>query len=165
MSSPSIGSPSTNRVGTRRANSTSRQARDRRSNSSAQTALSYSEQGLKVKHPDGTVLQVTGIRFGSDRIVVGLSVVNRSPRTVTLNTNRQDLVLIDNLGNQYDVIPLIDNPKVEVPPYGTLNGQFAFATQLDSKATSLTLIANRRSGSLSKTATAPRIIVNLPMSK
>lgn len=128
-------------------------------------ALSYSEQGLKVQHPNGTVLQVMGVRFAPDRIIVNVAVVNRSPKTIKLNTNPQNLILIDNLGNQYDVIPAIDNPRVEVPSYSTFNGDLTFATRLDSNATSLTLITNQQFHGLQRGTTSPRFVVALPLNR
>ncbi|PSB43598.1 hypothetical protein C7B80_23640 [Cyanosarcina cf. burmensis CCALA 770] len=159
--SPNVSSSNTHSIRTNRISTASATAPVR----TERAALSYSEQGLKVQHPNGTVLQVMGVRFAADRIIVNVAVVNRSPKTIKLNTNPQNLILIDNLGNQYDVIPAIDNPRVEVASYSTFNGDLTFATRLDSNATSLTLITNQEFHGLQRDTTSPRFVVALPLNR
>ncbi|OWY66988.1 hypothetical protein B7486_33655 [cyanobacterium TDX16] len=162
VKSPNVSSSRTHSIQTNRIRTASARTAPVRTE---RAALSYSEQGLKVQHPNGTVLQVMGVRFAPDRIIVMVSVVNRSPKTIKLNTNPQNLILIDNLGNQYDVIAAIDNPRVEVPSYSTFNGDLTFATRLDPNATSLTLITNQQFHGLQRGTTSPRFVVALPLNR
>lgn len=160
--SPNVSSSTTHSIQTNRISTASARTAAERTE---RAALSYSEEGLKVQHPNGTVLQVMGVRFAPDRIIVKVSVVNRSPKTIKLNTNPQNLILIDNLGNQYDAIPAIDNPRVEVASYSTFNGDLTFATRLDPNATSLTLITNQKFHGLQRDTTSPRLVVALPLNR
>jgi type 1 fimbria pilin len=60
-------------------------------------------------------MQLTGITFAEDSTTVELAVTNNSRNPIKLNDN-QDMVLRDDLGNQYNLVPAPENPELVVQP-------------------------------------------------
>lgn len=118
---------------------------------------------LQVNHPNGSVMQLRGITFAEDSSTVELAVTNNSRNPIKLNDN-QDMVLRDDLGNQYNLVPAPENPELVVQPGTTLDGEFVFLGQIPPSASSLTLTTNDRSGGNQANTSNPKIVTaNIPL--
>lgn len=118
---------------------------------------------LQVNHPNGSVMQLRGITFAEDSTTVELAVTNNSRNPIKLNDN-QDMVLKDDLGNQYNLVPAPENPELVVQPGTTLDGEFVFLGQIPPSASSLTLTTNDRSGGNQANTPNPKMVIaNIPL--
>lgn len=117
---------------------------------------------LQSNHPSGTVLRVRGIDFAGDRITLDIAVTNALQEPIKLN--QSEMVLRDNQGNSYSLLPLPQNPELEILSSETIKGSLIFLGQIAASATSLTLITNSQTDSVSKN-TNPKIVVDIPINK
>jgi hypothetical protein len=118
---------------------------------------------LQVNDPNGSVMQLTGITFAEDSTTVELTVTNNSRNPIKLNDN-QDMVLKDDLGNSYNLVPAPENPELVIQPGTTLDGEFVFLGQIPASASSLTLVTNNRTGG--NQANNPKMIIaNIPLQR
>ena len=118
---------------------------------------------LQVNHPNGSVLQVKGIDFAGDRITLKFTVTNSLKQSIKLN--HSEMVLHDNLGNSYSLLPLPQNPELEILSGETIKGSLIFLGRIAPTATSLTLTTNSQAGSVQENATNPKLVVAIPISK
>ncbi|NEQ24787.1 MAG: DUF4352 domain-containing protein [Microcoleus sp. SIO2G3] len=110
-------------------------------------------------------MQIIGVTFAEDSTTVELTVTNNSRNPIKLNDN-QDMVLKDDLGNQYNLIPAAENPELVVQPGTTLDGEFVFLGQIPASASSLTLTTNdKSSGNQANTANPKMVIANIPIQR
>ena len=120
---------------------------------------------LQVNHPNRSVMQLTGITFAEDSTTVELTVTNNSKNPIKLNDN-QDMVIKDDLGNSYNLVPAPENPELVVQPSTTLDGEFVFLGQIPPSASSLTLTTNDRSGGNQVNTPNPKMIIaNIPLQR
>lgn len=120
---------------------------------------------LQVNHPTGSVLRVTGVRFGNDHIAVDVEFTNGMDREQVLNQHRNNYFVVrDNLGNVYNVSPPPNNAQVAVPARQSISGEFVFLGRLHPDATGLTLVTNERFGSDSNVTTSPKMTIEIPVS-
>ena len=116
---------------------------------------------LQVNHPNGSVLQVKGIDFAGDRITLKFAVTNSLEQSIKLN--HSEMVLRDNLGNSYSLLPLPQNPELEIFSGETIKGSLIFLGRIAPTATSLTLTTNSQAESTQDTN--PKLVVAIPISK
>jgi hypothetical protein len=95
---------------------------------------------LEQRHPNGTVLRVTGISFTQSAMTVSVEAVNGYVEPIKLNDI--DMQLVDDLQNVYNFVPPEQNPDLRVDSGGTLTGDLTFLGRLDREATSLRLVVN-----------------------
>ncbi|BAY46906.1 hypothetical protein SAMD00079811_45220 [Scytonema sp. HK-05] len=118
---------------------------------------------LQVNHANGTVVRLTEISFAEDSTKVNLAVTNGHKDPIKLN-NSKDMVLIDNLGNQYNLVAPPDNSEIEIQPGTTLKGEFVFLGRMSPSATSFSLATNNMSGSDQSYSTLPKIrVADIPV--
>jgi hypothetical protein len=118
---------------------------------------------LQVNHANGTVVRLTGISFAEDSTNVNLAVTNGHKDPIKLN-NSKDMVLIDNLGNQYNLVAPPDNSQIEIQPGTTLKGEFVFLGRMSPLATSFSLATNNMSGSDQSYSNLPKIrVADIPV--
>jgi hypothetical protein len=118
---------------------------------------------LQVNHPNGSVARLTNITFGTDSTVVEMNITNGSRNPIKLN-NSNDMVLKDNLGNQYNLSAPPNNPEIEIKPGTTLKGQFVFLGRILPSATTITLTTNDKFGGNQNFSATPKIeFVNIPI--
>lgn len=118
---------------------------------------------LQVNHANGTVARLTGISFAEDSTKVNLAVTNGHKDPIKLN-NSKDMVLIDNLGNQYNLVAPPDNSQIEIQPGTTLKGEFVFLGRMSPSATSFSLATNNMSGSDQSYSNLPKIrVADIPV--
>jgi hypothetical protein len=104
---------------------------------------------LSARHPSGLTLKLTSIAISEDSITIGVVATNGGNKDLHLNAinvSGYDLVLLDDRGGRYTVSPPPQDPLVTVRKGTTLRGTLVFTGQLDSSATSLTLITNEKFG-------------------
>lgn len=118
---------------------------------------------LEVNDANGSVAQLTGISFAEDSTTIDLSMTNASSSNIKLNPNNQAMVLKDNLGNQYDIVPPADNPEVNIQPGTTLKGQFVFLGRVAPSASTLTLITNSEYSDSQETSRNPQMTFTIPV--
>jgi hypothetical protein len=118
---------------------------------------------LQVNHANGTVARLTGISFAEDSTILNLAVTNGHKDSIKLN-NGQDMVLLDNLGNQYNLVAPPDNLQIEIQPGTTLRGEFVFSGRMAPSATSFSLVTNNVSGSAQSYTNLPKMkVADIPV--
>ena len=122
-----------------------------------------SSQTLNVQaQSNGSVLRVMGIDFAGDRITLKFAVTNSLKQSIKLN--HSEMILRDNLGNSYSLLPLPQNPELEILSGETIKGSLIFLGRIAPMATSLTLTTNSQAESTQET-TNPKLVVAIPISK
>lgn len=120
---------------------------------------------LQTNHATGSVLRVTGVRFGADHIAVDLEFTNGLDYEQKLNQyRRNNLVVRDNLGNVYNLSAPPNNGDVAVPAGQSIAGEFVFLGRINPAATALTLVTNEDSGGDGETSRDPKMTIQIPMS-
>lgn len=118
---------------------------------------------LQVNHVNGTIVRLTGISFAEDSTKVNLAVTNGHKDLIKLN-NSKDMVLIDNLGNQYNLVAPPNNSQIEIQPGTILKGEFIFSGRMSPSATSFSLATNNMSGSDQSYSNLPKIrVADIPV--
>lgn len=97
--------------------------------------------GLEQRHPNGTVLTVNAVDFGSTRTTVSVEVVNGFTDDIKLNS-RGSIYLRDSGGRKYKLIPPEQNASIEVPPGTAIKARLVFLGGLEPRPTSLRLLVN-----------------------
>ena len=121
-----------------------------------------SSQTLNLQaHSNGSVLRVTGIDFTGDRITLKFAVTNSLKQSIKLN--HSEMVLRDNIGNSYSLLPLPQNPELEILSGETIKGSLIFLGRIAPTATSLKLTTNSQAESTQDTN--PKLVVAIPISK
>ena len=94
-------------------------------------------------HPNGTQIELDGIRFTPDRIGVRIDVRNGSEIELWL-FGAHDTYLEDDLGNQYRALVKPNgNSFFELGPESSLTGVLTFVGRMDPRATSFSIIVNQ----------------------
>lgn len=118
---------------------------------------------LQQTHPNGSTLRLTQLVFADNSITVTLAVTNGYRSEIRLNANH-DMVLLDNLGNQYNLVEPPENAAIRLDRGMVLKGDFVFSGRIAPNATSLTLVTNRTTGGSEPTSATPKItIANIPV--
>lgn len=95
---------------------------------------------LEQRHPNGSVLRLTGISFGPTSITLAVEAVNGYTEEIRLNA--LGIQLRDDVGNRYNFVKPEQNSELEILPGATLRGNLTFLGVLDRRATSLRLLVN-----------------------
>lgn len=113
------------------------------------TTMLLTEKTLDVRaeHPNGTVGRLTSISFTKNNTIVEMAVTNGSLHTIYLNQQRKGMIVVDDLGNKYNLQPPLDNPELEINSGKTFKGSLLFQGGVTSQANNLTLITNNQIGS------------------
>ena len=130
------------------------------------TGLTHEKQ-----HPNGTILQVNGISFDSDRTFVQLTITNtRKPKNGLIRLNQSwgntsnTMLLKDDFGAEYPIIAAGGNPHVEVKPGTTLTQELTFRGKMNPATQTVTLVTNSKGGSPNNpTLQTPLIEVEIPV--
>lgn len=97
---------------------------------------------LEQRHPNGTVLRLTGISFAATSMAITVEAVNGYTEKIQLNSD--GVQLRDSVGNSYNFVAPEQNKNLEILPGATLRGDLTFLGELDRKATTLKLLVNVR---------------------
>lgn len=117
---------------------------------------------VQVNHANGTTARLTGITFADDHITADLSVTNGHRSAIRLN-NSHDMVIADNLGNQYNLAEPPNNEEIRIDPNTTLKGKFVFNGRIAPDATTLTLTTNNKFGRNENYSNNPKMTFNIPL--
>jgi hypothetical protein len=94
---------------------------------------------VEQRHPNGSVLRVTGVTVAATSITLQVEVVNGLADRIFLGYSGNTMRLDDDLGTTYEFLPPPDNEDLEIEGRGTLTGSFVFYGVPDPAATSLRL--------------------------
>lgn len=119
---------------------------------------------VQTTHPNGTVGRLTKISFTKDSTKVEMSATNGSKNTVELNNNGRGMVLVDDLGKEYNLAAPATNPDVEILPGTTLKGEFVFIGKVSPGAKFLNLITNNPLGGNESLSQIPKMKFFIPLS-
>lgn len=119
---------------------------------------------VQATHPNGTVGRLTKISFTKDSTKVEMSATNGSKNTVELNNNGRGMVLVDDLGKEYNLAAPATNPDVEILPGTTLKGEFVFIGKVSPGAKFLNLITNNPLGGNENLSQIPKMKFFIPLS-
>ncbi len=125
----------------------------------SKTSMLVTEKTLNVKaeHPNGTVGRLTNISLNKEKTIVEMAMTNGSQYTIHLNLHGKGVVLLDDLGNKYNLEPPVDNPYLEIESGQTFKGELVFLGGVTSKANNLTLITNNQIGSDQRFSRRPKM--------
>lgn len=102
---------------------------------------------IEQRHPNGSVLRITGVEVEDTAVTIGIEVVNGSGSAIQLAFNDQ-VALIDDLGGTYEFILPAQNQDLNVPERGTLTGDLVFFGIVDPDATKVRMQTNTSSDRL-----------------
>ncbi|WP_420454296.1 hypothetical protein [Rubrivirga sp.] len=121
--------------------------------------------GLSIQenHDNGSQIIISAVRFDDTQTTVDATVVNGHDDAIKLNTS-DDMKLVDNLGNEYLLVPPGGNDEVEVAAGEQLQGSFNFAGRMNPEATSVTLLTNPDFGSGAEYTERPEYRIEIPLS-
>ncbi|MEO1561406.1 MAG: hypothetical protein AAFS12_17900, partial [Cyanobacteria bacterium J06632_19] len=129
------------------------------------TLLTERKLNVKATHPNGTVGRLNYISSNREKTIVELVVTNDFRHTIYLNLHGKGVVIVDNLGNKYNVQPLSKNPQLEITPGTTFKGELVFSGGIPSQASSLTLITNNQIGSDQASTRRPKMEFYIPLNE
>ncbi|MEO1377889.1 MAG: hypothetical protein AAFW70_27140 [Cyanobacteria bacterium J06635_10] len=118
---------------------------------------------VQATHPNGTVGRLTKISFTKDNTKVEMSATNGSKNTVELNNNGRGMVLVDDLGKEYNLAAPATNPDVEILPGTTLKGEFVFIGKVSPGAKFLNLMTNNQLGGNETLSQIPKMKFFIPL--
>jgi hypothetical protein len=127
------------------------------------TLLTQKTLNVKVDHPNGTVGRLTNISFTEENTIVEMAVTNGFGHTIHLNLHGKGLILIDDLGNKYNLKYMNDNPYLEIESGETFKGELVFQGGITSKVNHLTLITNNQIGSDQGFSRRPKMKFYIPL--
>lgn len=110
------------------------------SESSSPTA--FRPLDIEQRHPNGSVLRVTGVAVAPTSITLQVEVVNGLSGPIFLGYVSNSVLLEDDRGGTYEFIPPADNEDLQIEGRGTLTGEFVFYGVPDEGATSLLMQTN-----------------------
>jgi type IV secretory pathway VirB10-like protein len=106
--------------------------------SGSATTLRDQDLDLTDRHPNGTRLDVTAIRFEGTAILVDAELINGHTDDIRINlqSRHAGIRLLDDLGNIYQVRPPDDTtaPNLTIASGETLSGSWAFLGPIDPDA-------------------------------
>ena len=120
---------------------------------------------IKAEHPNGTVGKITNISFHKNKTIVEMAITNGFQHTISLNLHGKGLVIIDNLGDEYNFKPYFFNSDFEIKSGETFKGSLRFEGRVNPNAKSLTLITNSKIGSDQLFTRRPKIQFNIPLNQ
>ncbi len=129
----------------------------------ASRLLTNKSLNIKAKHPNSTIGRLTNISFTKEDTIVEIAVTNGSQYTIYLNLHGKGIVLVDDLGNKFNLKPLSDNPYLMIRSGKTFKGELVFQGGVTSKANHLTLITNNQIGSDQPLSRRPKMMFYIPL--
>ncbi|MGD1912012.1 MAG: hypothetical protein ACFB2X_14500 [Rivularia sp. (in: cyanobacteria)] len=127
------------------------------------TLLTEKILNVRVQHPNDTVGRLTNISFTQKNTIVEIAVTNGFRYTIHLNLHGKGVVLVDDLGNKYNLKPPSDNPYLEIKSGKTFKGELVFQGGITSQANSITLITNNKIGSDQPLSRRPKMMFEIPL--
>ena len=127
------------------------------------TLLTEKKLNIEAKHLNGTVGRLTNINFQEKNTIIKIAVTNGFWHAIHLNLHGKGLILVDDLGNKYNLKPLLDNPSLKIESNTTFQGDLIFQGGITSKANSLTLITNNQIGSDQPFTRRPKMEFFIPI--
>ncbi|MBE9216563.1 hypothetical protein IQ247_28550 [Plectonema cf. radiosum LEGE 06105] len=118
---------------------------------------------VKADHPNGTVGRLIHISFTKNNTIIEIVVTNASLYTIHLNLHGKGVVLVDDLGNKYDLKLPFENAELEIKSGETLEEKLVFQGGVTSKASNLTLITNNQIGSDQSLSRRPKMEFFIPL--
>jgi hypothetical protein len=116
----------------------------------------------QINHANGTTARLTQMVFNEDSIVATLTITNGYKREIRLNSNN-DMVILDSLGNQYNLAAPPNNEDIRIAAGTTLKGQFVFKGRLAPGTTAITLATNNKFGGSEDYSSRPKMSFNVPL--
>lgn len=129
------------------------------------TLLTEKTLNIKSEHPNGTIGKLSNISFNPKYTVVEIAVTNGFRHTIYLNLYGKGLILVDDLGNKYNLIPPFDNPDVQIQSGTTFKEKLVFKGGVTTKVNNLTLITNNQIGSDRSLTRRPKMEFYIPISQ
>ena len=127
------------------------------------TLLTEKKLNIEAKHLNGTVGRLTNINFQEKNTIIKIAVTNGFWHAIHLNLHGKGLILVDDLGNKYNLKSRFDNPSLEIESNTTFQGDLIFQGGITSKANSLTLITNNQIGSDQPFTRRPKMEFFIPL--
>ena len=127
------------------------------------TLLTEKKLNIEAKHLNGTVGRLTNINFQEKNTIIKIAVTNGFWHAIHLNLHGKGLILVDDLGNKYNLKSRFDNPSLEIESNTTFQGDLIFQGGITSKANSLTLITNNQIGSDQPFTRRPKMEFFIPI--
>ncbi len=118
---------------------------------------------IRAEHPNGTIGRLSNISFNAENIAVEIAVTNGFRHNVYLNYSGKGIVLVDDLGNKYNLKPPSDNPYLHIESGTTFKGELIFQGGITTKANNLTLITNNQIGSDQALTRRPKMEFYIPI--
>ncbi|MEM6753095.1 MAG: hypothetical protein AAF630_09025 [Cyanobacteria bacterium P01_C01_bin.38] len=129
------------------------------------TLLTEKTLNVKAEHPNGTIGRLSNISFNAENTVVEIAVTNGFRHNIYLNLYGKGLILLDNLGNKYNLIPPLENPELKIESGTTFKGKLVFQGGVTTKADNLSLITNNQIGSDQPLTRRPKIEFYIPITQ
>ena len=127
------------------------------------TLLTEKKLNIEAKHLNGTVGRLTNIDFQENNTIIKIAVTNGFWHAIHLNLHGKGLILVDDLGNKYNLKTRFDNPSLEIESNTTFQGDLIFQGGITSKANNLTLITNNQIGSDQPFTRRPKMEFFIPI--
>ena len=119
----------------------------------------------KTEHPNSTVGRLTNIYFTEKNTIIDIAVTNGSQYAIHLNLNGKGTVLLDDLGDKYNLEPPSDNPNLKIESGTTFKGELVFQGGISSQASHLTLITNNKIGTDQRFSRRPKMKFEIPITE
>ncbi|MGB3638704.1 MAG: hypothetical protein WBA39_14190 [Rivularia sp. (in: cyanobacteria)] len=129
------------------------------------TLLTEKILNVRAEHPNGTIGRLSNISFNAENTVVEITVTNGFRYNIYLNFYGKGVVLVDDLGNKYNLKPPFDNPDLQIESGATFKGELVFQGGVTTKANNLTLITNNQIGSDQPSTRRPKMEFYIPISQ
>ncbi|MCJ8281951.1 MAG: hypothetical protein MJK14_19395 [Rivularia sp. ALOHA_DT_140] len=120
---------------------------------------------IQTKHPNGTVGRLKNISFNKKNTIIEIAINNSFDHAIHINLYGKGIILVDDLGNKYNLKPPINNPYLEIKSNTTFKGQLVFQGGITAQANNLTLITNNQIGSDQPLTRRPKMEFNIPISQ
>ncbi|MEM7717347.1 MAG: hypothetical protein AAF349_28020 [Cyanobacteria bacterium P01_A01_bin.68] len=138
-------------------------SKDSREADKTSTLLTEKILNVRAQHPNNTVGRLTNISFTNKNTIVEIAVTNGSRYTIHLNLHGKGVVLVDDLGNKYNLKSPSNNPYLEIKSGKTFKGELVFQGGVTSNANYLTLITNNKIGSDQPLSRRPKMMFEIPL--
>ena len=101
--------------------------------------------GIDVRHPTGVSVVLSHLGFEGRDVIIDAEVVNASRDTITFhfgNYSSQRLRLVDDAGQEYNLIEVEEDQSIDLAPGETLEAAFAFRGPLHGEPERLWFVTN-----------------------
>ncbi|MGB3761079.1 MAG: hypothetical protein WBA07_32690 [Rivularia sp. (in: cyanobacteria)] len=129
------------------------------------TLLTKQTLNVRAEHPNGTIGRLSNISFNAENTVVEIAVTNGFRHTIYLNFSGKGVVLVDDLGNKYNLKPPSDNPYLQIESGTTFKREIVFQGGVTTKANNLALITNNQIGSDRASTRRPKMEFYIPIKR